>query len=149
MQFLEHYGEERGSQMWDEAAGASEAEPASPADAADEWEARAVAAREKMDAGLQAAFDDIPQETRRSMEQFADNHRAGAKLKLPHTLSAKQRKAVHLWAEMQRCEHLSFGYRGRRRLWLSIGDITADEAAPAGEDAWSDEEGSDSYDDED
>merc|ERR1712080_15918 len=51
---------------------------------------------------------------------FAAEKRAGRRVKLPLPLSAKQRKAIHLWAEMNDLEHKSFGYRGRRRLHLMV-----------------------------
>jgi len=35
-------------------------------------------------------------------------------------LKAKQRKAVHLWAEARGLGHRSFGWASRRRLHLSI-----------------------------
>jgi hypothetical protein len=113
--------------MWDAAGerscsdGANATGDVSADQPSDPWPARAATAQRKNDEGLQAAFDDIPSETRNTMARFAANQNAGQRMKLPLTLSAKQRKAVHLWAEMNRCEHQSFGYRGRRRLHLSIG----------------------------
>jgi hypothetical protein len=149
-QFIEHYGEDRGSEMWQEAKTGDRATCSSVPLADDEagsWELRATAAQRKMDRGLQTAFDEISPEIRRSMDQFSVNQRAGAKLKLSSNLSAKQRKAVHLWAEMNRCEHLSFGYRGRRRLWLSVGVVPQEDDSPAGldvaDDVWYDDEGCD------
>merc|ERR1712226_273543 len=128
--------------MWEEAcesAAPNASEDASPPHVADEWNERERIARSRLDGGLQAALEDIPAETRRSMEQFAENQRAGSRMKLPLTLSAKRRKAVHLWAEMHRCEHLSFGYRGRRRLHLTVGSAPTGDDSPGdgGEDAWS------------
>lgn len=73
-----------------------------------------------MDDGLEEALDSLPQELRTRMDTFSEMRRPGSRVKLPLDLRAKQRKAVHLWAEMQGLEHRSFGYRGRRRLHLSF-----------------------------
>merc|ERR1711974_418352 len=81
----------------------------------------ADAAREAMDDGLQAVFDGLPRDLRRRMTAFAADQ-GGRKVKLPVNLRAKQRKAIHLWAEMHRLGHQSFGYRGKRRLHLVAGD---------------------------
>jgi len=84
----------------------------------------ADAAREAMDEGLQTAFDGLPADLRGRMQAFAaDPH--GRKVKLPVNLRAKQRKAIHLWAEMQGLGHQSFGYRGKRRLHLMSEDHAA------------------------
>jgi len=93
----------------------------------------ADAARAAMDAGLQGALDGLPAELRRRMDMFAADQPAGRRVKLPLNLKSKQRKAVHLWAEMHGLEHKSFGYRGRRRLHLiapgfAAGDNTEVEA---------------------
>jgi len=80
----------------------------------------ANAARDAMDTGLQAALDGLAADLLRRMEAFADDRVAGLRVKLPLNLKAKQRKAVHLWAEMHGLEHKSFGYRGRRRLHLTV-----------------------------
>jgi len=80
----------------------------------------ANAARDAMDSGLQTALEGLPADLRRRMEGFAVDRVAGRRVKLPWQLKAKQRKAVHLWAEMHGLEHKSFGYRGRRRLHLTV-----------------------------
>jgi len=79
-----------------------------------------------MDEGLQAALDSLDADVRRRMDTFAADKRPGSRMKLPVSLRAKQRKAAHVWAEGQGLEHKSFGYRGRRRLHLSVaGDAEA------------------------
>jgi len=78
------------------------------------------AAQAAMDTGLEEALDSLPQELRTRMDTFAEMRRPGSRVKLPLDLRAKQRKAVHLWAETHGLEHRSFGYRGRRRLHLSF-----------------------------
>merc|ERR1740138_105944 len=97
-----------------------------------------------MDTGLQQALDGLPEEVRKSMDRFATSQAPNSRMKLPLSLSAKDRKAVHLWAEMNRVEHLSFGYRGRRRLHLSVGEVPADSTPHDGDD---DEDGDDSAED--
>lgn len=82
-----------------------------------------------MDEGLQAALDSLPTELRRRMDAFAQEAISGHRVKLPWTLKAKQRKALHLWAEMHGLEHKSFGYRGKRRLHLIVpGTCDAEQA---------------------
>jgi len=146
-EFLEHYGDVRGADMWEEA-GATDDSAAAPC--ANTWEGRAAAAQAKMDAGLEAALANVPEEDRRRMERFAADQRANSRMKLPLALSAKERKAIHLWADMNRVQHRSFGYRGRRRLWLFVGDAPAGGESAHREDG---EEGSwqedDEYSDED
>jgi len=153
--FLAHYGAEHGEAVWDEAGQSTEpctvAQEAAELDCAQQGDGGAVegnddrhargaeAARAAMDAGLQTALDSISVEVRRRMDAFAADARAGSKLKLPLNLSAKQRKAAHLWAEIEGLSHKSFGYRGRRRLHLSI---------PMGEDALGDAVEAHDFDDE-
>jgi len=106
--------------------------------------ARADAARKAMDEGLQAAFDDLDAELRRRMDMFATDSRPGSRMKLPVSVSAKQRKAVHLWAETVGLQHKSFGYRGRRRLHLSVDGVFHNaDMAIAADAHWSSEEDSD------
>jgi len=78
------------------------------------------AAREAMDSGLQSTLDALPVDLRGRMNSFAADQVSGRRVKLPLNLKAKQRKAIHLWAEMQGLEHQSFGYRGGRRLHLIV-----------------------------
>jgi len=79
-----------------------------------------VEATNAMDAGLQTTLDELPVELRRRMDALTTNRVGARRVKLPWTLKAKQRKAVHLWAEMHGLEHRSFGYRGKRRLHLIV-----------------------------
>jgi len=150
-EFCHHYGDIRGVTMWDEAnekaRNATDEPPVTDAlCSGDQWETRAAVARGRMDAGLQQAFDGLAEDVRRSVEQFAANQRANSRMKLPLDLTAKERKSVHLWAEMNRVEHKSFGYRGRRRLHLSVGNVTAGEEDSVREDEISED---DDYDGED
>lgn len=78
------------------------------------------AAEAAMDADLQETLDKVDQEVRRRVTAFAELRNAGSRMKLPLDLRAKQRKALHLWAETQGLGHRSFGYRGRRRLHLFV-----------------------------
>jgi len=78
------------------------------------------AAREAMDSGLQSTLDALPVDLMGRMNSFAADQVSGRRVKLPLNLKAKQRKAIHLWAEMQGLEHQSFGYRGGRRLHLIV-----------------------------
>jgi len=75
-------------------------------------------ARAAMDVGLQTALDELPAELRRRLDALIADHASARRVKLPWTLKAKQRKAIHVWAEMHGLEHRSFGYRGKRRLHL-------------------------------
>lgn len=145
-EFLAHYGLDLGEGMWAEAAArSSEFGAAAEEDARnrtylegdDDWHARAEAARAAMDEGLQTALDSISGEVRQRMDAFASDAVPGNRLKLPLNLTAKQRKAIHLWAEMEGLSHKSFGYRGRRRLHLSATMIRhrTDDA-----DAWASDE---------
>jgi len=137
-EFLEYYGEERGTVMWQEA----EAVVGGGAAVADLPAPRANAARETMDEGLREALDGLDAELRRRMDVFAADRRPGSRMKLPTSVSAKQRKAVHLWAEAAGLEHRSFGYRGRRRLHLSIAGTAsgAEGADEAVDERWEEEE---------
>lgn len=73
-----------------------------------------------MDDGLKATLASLPPDLRQRMETFASEATSGSRVKMPWTLKAKQRKALHLWAEMHGLEHQSFGYRGKRRLHLIV-----------------------------
>jgi hypothetical protein len=123
-EFLEYYGEVQGMTMWEEALPHPRCIESADEPVSFEGEtshaARAQVARAAMDAGLQVSLDGLPSDLRRRMDLFAADQRAGARVKLPLGLTAMQRKAVHLWAEMQGLEHKSFGYRGRRRLHLAV-----------------------------
>jgi len=140
-EFLEHYGEERGASMWHEALGrrADEAqgEEAGGHESVEGTGGGSAAAAEAMgaamDAGLLAAFEALPQDVRGQMDAFVAAGAPGSRLKLQASLSAKQRKAVHLWAEERGVQHRSFGYRGRRRLHLSVpGPVAEEEGQAAG-----------------
>mmetsp|Transcript_80865 Transcript_80865/g.143201 ORF Transcript_80865/g.143201 Transcript_80865/m.143201 type:complete len:1486 (+) Transcript_80865:71-4528(+) len=106
----------------------------------------AEAASAAMDAGLQAAFDGLPADLRRRMSAFVADRAGGRKVKLPWTLKAKQRKALHLWAEMQGLEHRSFGYRGKRRLHLTVPSVDGEEHDGEEEEDWEGEEDSEGED---
>jgi hypothetical protein len=143
-EFFRHYGD-RGGAMWEEADGTqqnatTEALVMHGACDVDPWTSRASAARGKMDAGLQQAFDGLSEDVRKGIESFAANQRQNSRMKLPLDLTAKERKALHLWAEMNRVEHQSFGYRGRRRLHLSVGDVAAGRVGSFQEDEDEDED---------
>merc|ERR1712151_229836 len=102
-------------------------------------------ARAAMDVGLQATLDELPADLRRRMDAFISDRVSGRRVKLPWTLKAKQRKAVHVWAEMHGLEHRSFGYRGKRRLHLIVpgtdaGDVREEEDWEGEEEDWEGED---------
>jgi hypothetical protein len=168
-EFVTHYGEERGKWMWEEAANIDAyVDPVSDQDAAEPSQNIEVHSAHEpatqapvMDAGLLAAFEGLPENLRENMRRFVEASEAGSRLKLPPFLRAKQRKAVHLWAEAQGVVHRSFGWASRRRLHLSVAgsrsEATAQETGAQNEDAfdwnawadtdqeneWGNEEGSD------
>merc|ERR1719217_2068339 len=91
------------------------------------------------------------------MERFVETWEAGSRFKLPPSVTAKQRKAVHLWAEERGLEHRSFGWSSRRRLHLSIpgvrngavagsGEVPADQDAEFDWNAWADNDDEDQSD---
>mmetsp|Transcript_145095 Transcript_145095/g.404247 ORF Transcript_145095/g.404247 Transcript_145095/m.404247 type:complete len:1306 (-) Transcript_145095:182-4099(-) len=151
-EFLEHYGEDWGRTRWEEAGAGAERAAEEAADQGDDGApaqaSRAEAARAAMDAGLQAALDGLSAELRRHMDTFLENQRPGSKMKLPLGLKAKQRKAVHLWAEMQGLEHRSFGYRGRRRLHLSVSGSREDAEGAIDYADWSEGDAGSAYESE-
>lgn len=131
VEFVEHYGEERGAWMWEVAA-----EPMAAEEAAVEMQAHvpAIPAVPTLDEGLQAAFDSLAADLRDRVVAFAQEHRAGSRLKLPTGLTARQRKALHLWAEANGLHHKSFGWAKKRRLHLAVGgDMEAGDAGKPGE----------------
>merc|ERR1712224_952653 len=92
-----------------------------------------VTAPSVMDAGLLAAFEGLPQNLRDSMDRFAEASETGSRFKLPAFLKAKQRKAVHLWAEARGLGHRSFGWANRRRLHITVAGTRSDGTAQAAE----------------
>jgi hypothetical protein len=125
-EFIMHYGEELGQRRWNEATTPANIEyshdAAEPSQHAEVQVANepVTPAPVVMDAGLLAAFDALPENLRESMQRFVEACEAGSRLKLPAFLKAKQRKAVHLWAEAQGLGHRSLGWASRRRLHLSV-----------------------------
>merc|ERR1712070_521537 len=106
--FRAHYGDEHGQWYWEEAdqtqpaveAEESEAEESVPMPRAGH-ESVAESAPVVMDDDLIATFNGISEELRQSMERFVETWEPGSRLKLPAYLRAKQRKALHLWAEQR------------------------------------------------
>eukprot|EP00746_Dinoflagellata_sp_MGD_P163177 gnl/MRDRNA2_/MRDRNA2_91080_c0_seq1.p1 gnl/MRDRNA2_/MRDRNA2_91080_c0~~gnl/MRDRNA2_/MRDRNA2_91080_c0_seq1.p1 ORF type:complete len:1351 (-),score=292.33 gnl/MRDRNA2_/MRDRNA2_91080_c0_seq1:286-4338(-) len=139
--FRAHYGDERGQWCWEEAGQTQPAEPeeslpAPPVSPSITVDPVPVA----MDDDLVATFNGISEEWRRSMERFTETWEPGSRLKLPSYFKAKQRKALHLWAEQRGLEHRSFGWAARRRLHLTVPGVRAEEVAPQAEDAREQEE---------
>merc|ERR1711977_668058 len=93
-----------------------------------------------MDDDLIATFNGISEECRQNMERFTETREPGSRLKLPAYLKAKQRKAVHLWAEQRGLEHRSFGWASRRRLHLTVPGVRAEVVPQQAEDAGHEEE---------
>eukprot|EP00405_Crypthecodinium_cohnii_P008665 CAMPEP_0206427416 /NCGR_PEP_ID=MMETSP0324_2-20121206/5023_1 /ASSEMBLY_ACC=CAM_ASM_000836 /TAXON_ID=2866 /ORGANISM="Crypthecodinium cohnii, Strain Seligo" /LENGTH=1420 /DNA_ID=CAMNT_0053892683 /DNA_START=234 /DNA_END=4496 /DNA_ORIENTATION=+ len=87
------------------------------------------AAEAAMDDDLMRTYQALDTDLKRRLTGFAELQRNGMRLKLPLALRAKQRKALHLWAEQQGLFHRSFGYRGRRRLHVSTFSLEGGAAA--------------------
>jgi hypothetical protein len=154
--FMAHYGDERGQWYWEEAeervpTAPEESQPlpgqeppAEPEESsvvpAVDQETPAVPAPATMDDDLLATFNGLSEELKRSMERFIETWESGSRLKLPSYMKAKQRKALHLWAEQRGLEHRSFGWASRRRLHLTVPGDRAEIAAPQAEDAGQQEE---------
>eukprot|EP00928_Gymnodinium_smaydae_P023567 TRINITY_DN19400_c0_g1_i2.p1 TRINITY_DN19400_c0_g1~~TRINITY_DN19400_c0_g1_i2.p1 ORF type:complete len:802 (+),score=110.22 TRINITY_DN19400_c0_g1_i2:216-2621(+) len=96
----------------------------------------------ELDAGLQSAFNGLPAELRRRLDSFAAGL-GSERVKLPTTLRAKQRKAVHVWATIHGLESKSFGNRQGRRLnlWRKASEVRGEEAEDWNDEDFSDEEG--------
>jgi len=149
--FLEHYGAERGEEMWEYATpivamediSAGEGFAAAPPYGAGQGFAAAPPSVTEsrwgtpiMDDGLQSSFQGLDEDLRHRIEAFVAAANPGSRLNLPRRLRPIQRKALHVWAALNApgVEHKSFGWRNQRRLrlWVWAGEKASDlSRAPA------------------